>query len=460
MRYKTPMSQDLDAFQAALDADLQHIYRDGLPERIEADYAPALTELAEAISGEQHSGERDHYSLQVENLLREAIGGLSTSRERREGLEKLFGISGDRLLGLEARRANAAQSLGYKDTETLRRGEVNKRPLHEVVLEQILQQVLALASKRDFVYTARYRTPELPSKPEAPEAKPLQEQEISEAGSNPVAPTDNEPASSTDAPRDAHSRRGLWQRLGRRRRIAAVIGVMLLLCVAVLVVIGTPASHRSSLGNWGPSRLTYDYERYNGNNDCDDPANPAAYYGRCGASTDYPVFNSFINTPSYGDERAFFDGYRTERSRGHASDPITNVTRGNKVVILRVYVDNMAKVDEKSPALTTAYNARVRILLPTSTGTNLLAYAYISADRTVTVYDSVDLTSSQPFAIEYIPGSAVLLRNNQSYRLSDEIIGSEGALIGDKIMNGVLSPETDFSGSLVELQVRAVPQAG
>ncbi|MEK9195762.1 MAG: hypothetical protein AAB914_00155, partial [Patescibacteria group bacterium] len=48
-----------------------------------------------------------------------------------------------------------------------------------------------------------------------------------------------------------------------------------------------------------PVRPTFDYNKYSGNNDCNDTSNIARDGGRCG-SLDGPVFNSFVNTPSYG----------------------------------------------------------------------------------------------------------------------------------------------------------------
>jgi len=462
------MNQNHGVFQAALEADLGKIHKNGIPERIEAGYAPAMTELAAAITKERYAGEADYYSQQVEHLLRQSIGRIPTSHEigllpktkqRHEGLEKLFGIAGDRGLGLNARRENAAKPLGYKDAETLRRGEVTKRPLLDVILDELVSQMLVLANEHDFVSVAQPDAPE-------PRSEPLHEAYFDAAATldstaATAAPSESTSSPPTSTPVDRGTM--LKRRLGWRWRLAAAIGTLLVLSVATLVVVGTLGSHRMGPGGWGPSRLVYDYKRYNGNDNCADPANPASNYGRCGASTYYPVFNSFINTPSYGDERAFFDGYRTERPSHHAEDPVRNITSGDKIVTLKVYVDNMAQVDEEEPALTTTYNARVRIALPTGTAPNLIAYAYISAGRTVPVYDSVDLTSRQSFFIEYVPGSAVLWNrlhgHNQSYRLSDEIIGSEGALIGADTMNGVLPPSNDFSTvAVVELKIRAIPQ--
>jgi hypothetical protein len=125
---------------------------------------------------------------------------------------------------------------------------------------------------------------------------------------------------------------------------------------------------------------------------------------------------------------------------------------------MRIYIDNMAQVYEKEPALTTAYNTRVRIALPTTAGKSLIAYAYIGADRAITVYDSAVLTASRQFSLEYIPGSAILwVRGEHSIQLSDEIIGSKGALVGTTEANGVFSPSSSAI-AIAELKMRAVPR--
>jgi hypothetical protein len=423
-----------DNFKAELAADLQRLYERGLPETIEAEAVPASTELGEWVSNETNTGESGYSRLQNEILLREAIHRIRGNADRKQGLEKLFGISGDEVLGLQARRENAANLLGYKDADTLRRGEVDKRPLRDVILEELLDQMLALASERGFSYVARYC-----------KAEPLGD-DTTEPGNVPGLPE-------TPAAGVAGS-----------RRILLLVGVAILVAAGAIVVAITTSSNnlnpKSHFDAWGPNRPIYDYNQFNGNHNCADPSNPARYYGRCGAQVAYPVFNSFINTPSYGDERAFFDGYKSDRPKGKAGDPVTDVTEGSKIVVLRVYVDNMAQVYPEDPDKTTAHNTRVRIALPGDTGDEQLAYAYIGAEHATTVYNSVRLTASQPFQLEYISGSAILLRDNHSYPLSDEIIGSQGALIGVNVMNGVFPPSSDFStATLVELKVRAVPQA-
>jgi hypothetical protein len=296
-----------------------------------------------------------------------------------------------------------------------------------------------------------------------PEPDPDADQTLDDDGE--TAPKARPEAASIEPPSLAelppHQRR--WPRLSWRV-LAAVAVVLVAGGTALVVTSGGSSSPPTYHDVWGPTtRPIYNYRLYTGNNNCADGANPSAYNGRCGASTNFPVFNSFIHTPYYGDERMFFDGFREQQSNGKASDPIKNVTDGNRIVVLRIYVDNDAQVYPNEPKRTTAYNTRVRVELPPTVGKSLVAYAHINAERAIAVYDSVDLTSDQPFSLEYIPGSAVLYDKqgenfHHPYPLSDEIIGSEGALVGVTKMDGVLPPETYFSGALVELKVRVVPQ--
>jgi hypothetical protein len=436
-------------WQDRLAADLLLIYRDGLLDDIEPVTVPGLAELAVAVSGEPYSREKDYYFLQISGLLRAAIRRQEKTQERRLGHEMLFGIAREETVPvLEQRRDDAAPFFRYSNKDTLRRGEVKGRPFEEVVRENMLRQMLALADERGFVYTARYYRAESSHKTTAVDQKsasPL-------PGEHPSV----EPTSRADATR-------LKPRRSRRWHFTVAVGVVLIVGVIAFVIEGAFGSGKGYSDNWGPTRPGYDYKRYTGNTNCDDGTNPSTYNGRCGALTSFPVFNSFINTPYYGDEAAFFDGYRAERSNGNASDPVTNVTSGNGIIVLRVYVDNDAQVHEKEPELTTAHNTRVRVTLPPNTSKSLVAYAYISADRAVTVYDSVDLTSDRSFSLEYIPGSAMLYSSvdgqPHAFHLSDEIIGSEGALIGINAINGVLPPSNYLSGVTIDLKVRAVPQA-
>jgi hypothetical protein len=204
----------------------------------------------------------------------------------------------------------------------------------------------------------------------------------------------------------------------------------------------------SALQSWTtfyPDRPVYDY-------------NSLSYdHGRYGALDGRPVFNSFINTPSYGDERAFFDGRRNDHPTDTNYDPIIDVTDGSKTVVLRMYVDNMAYVDLDDPYRTIAKGARVRVHLPTATATVLRARGYIWADNADMVEDTVDLIGNEAFRVVYVPGSAVLQRHRYEYGLSDSIVEEEGALIGHSIMDGFLPAGNQFEyTALVKVMVRVI----
>lgn len=169
------------------------------------------------------------------------------------------------------------------------------------------------------------------------------------------------------------------------------------------------------------------------------------------------MFNSFINTPSYGDERAFFDGRRGNQSNMEHWDPVANVT-SDETAVLRIYVDNMAYVHPDDPYSSTAYGARVRIRLPTATATVLRARGYIWADNAKMVEDTVDLIGHEPFRVVYVPGSAVLMRHDiYVYGLDDSIVEDDGALIGHSVMDGVLPAGNLFEyAALVKITVRII----
>jgi hypothetical protein len=459
------MKQDTSDWQDGLAADLKRIYTSGLREDAEPETVPVLAELAVELCNEPYRGEKDYYSLVIADLLRRAIGRAEPTKKRRRGFEMLLGIAGaENELGLEDRREHAVPYFPqYSNKDSLRRGEVGGQPFEQIVRERIVRQMLALAGEDGFVYKARYAGPKdtrddeatsdvaddgsssRSATPEEPPVRPPQPLE---------SPPPAFPAQPSQSPGSSHST------AGRRRAILAVLICLGLVgAAAILVAVGAFSSVRQRVEIWGPARPLYDYRRYNGNNDCADPTNPATDYGRCGAITTYPVFNSFIHTPFYGDERAFFDGRRGDQSQHEYGDPIQDVASGDKTVVLRIYIDNMAQVYEKEPELTTAYNTRIRVALPSIAGKSLIAYAYISADHTITVYDSAVLTASQSFTLEYIPGSTVLWVNGRHapYHPSNEIIGSEGALIGVKGTNGVFPP-SGWAQAIVELKVRVVPQ--
>lgn len=229
--------------------------------------------------------------------------------------------------------------------------------------------------------------------------------------------------------------------------------------IVSLLVAGVVGAPLIAHAGFYPGRPTFDYKKYDANNqNCNDPNNPAADHGRCG-SMNGPVFNSFINTPSYGDERYFTDGYRTDRGKASTADTISNVTEGSKKVVIRIYVHNNANDYTNASGKGVARNTKVKLELPNKSGSSLQAVGAISASNATPseVTDTVYLTASRPFSVKYEPGSAKLLRGNSSYALSDSIVTS-GAPIGDSAMNGEL-PGCFGHAALVELTVDITPEA-
>lgn len=206
-----------------------------------------------------------------------------------------------------------------------------------------------------------------------------------------------------------------------------------------------------------PDRTPFDYNKPCNPND-NDP------YDRCGSLTG-PVFNSFINTPSYGDERAFFDARRSDQTAaGSFKNVLPDVTDGSKEVVLRTYIHNNANQSMNDAAhgfKSVAKNTQVRVLLPTATGNSLRARSYISASNATPnlVEDTVDLISSKDFRVEYIPNSAVLYNNGpfkNGIQLNNSVV-TTGAPIGYNALNGDFPGCFDFE-AVVQIRVKVIPK--
>ncbi|MCX6728052.1 MAG: hypothetical protein NTX11_04555 [Candidatus Saccharibacteria bacterium] len=231
----------------------------------------------------------------------------------------------------------------------------------------------------------------------------------------------------------------IFKKLSKKMRaVVAVAGIAAVVAIPLAV-----------MAEYYPVRPVFDYNKAPLNGSTCVAADSAAL-NRCG-SLQGPVLNSFINTPSYGDERAFFDGRRADQTVGQNADLIGDVTTGSKEVVLRTYVHNNANQNTNN-TIGVAKNAKVRVALPTATAQVLRARSYITADNAASVEDTADMSGSQQFSVSYVAGSAKLLRGTASYNLSDNIV-TTGALIGDKTMDGNLPGCFDFA-ALVEIRVR------
>lgn len=224
---------------------------------------------------------------------------------------------------------------------------------------------------------------------------------------------------------------------------------LLIALIGLLVFGGLTAIVRAE---FYPNRTPFDYSK---------PCNPDDdnIYDRCGSLTG-PVFNSFINTPSYGDERAFLDARRSDQTAsGSYKNVLNDVTDGSREVVLRTYIHNNANTSTNESGLGVAKNTKVRVALPTAESQTLRARSYISADNAnpALVEDTVDLVGGQDFKVEYIPGSAILYNNGpfkNGTQLNDSIV-TTGAQIGYDSLNGNLPGCFDYK-TVVQIRVRII----
>lgn len=207
--------------------------------------------------------------------------------------------------------------------------------------------------------------------------------------------------------------------------------------VAVVTVAAIPVLARAS---WGPNRPVFDWN------------NQSQRVG----SLNGPVFNSFINTPYYGDERTFFDArFADSQNTGQNYDALTGIN-SEKEVILRTYVHNNANQGTNASGAGVAHDAKVRVALPAGYSNKLQATSYISASNAAEVFDTVDLEGANAFSVSYVPGSARLYNaaNANGFTLNDSIV-SGGALIGYNQMNGDLPGCFEYQ-AVVEIKVKIV----
>lgn len=168
------------------------------------------------------------------------------------------------------------------------------------------------------------------------------------------------------------------------------------------------------------------------------PSRPTFTYGPGFTGPDHPVFNSIVNNPVYGDERAFLTGRDASIANGGGgwSDPV-NVTAG-KEYSLRIYVHNNANDNLNADGRAVATGTKIQVALPANTGKSLQAKATIHADNATPkdVTDTLDFKSATDVSVSYVPGSAVIRTNKlKDVKLSDDIVKG-GATVGSDALNG------------------------
>ncbi len=229
-----------------------------------------------------------------------------------------------------------------------------------------------------------------------------------------------------------------------RKTLLTIAGLTLLISTPIVV---------KTFAEFYPDRPAFDYNK---------PCNPddGDIYDRCGSLTG-PVFNSFINTPSYGDERAFLDARRSDQTAsGSYKNVLSDVTGGSKEVVVRMYIHNNANQSTNESGLGIARNTTVKVALPSGTSQALRARGYISASNAASVEDTVDFTAGEEFSVSYVPGSAILYDNDNfagGVTLGDSIVTS-GTQIGSDALNGNMKGCFEFE-AVVQIKVKVTPKA-
>ena len=175
------------------------------------------------------------------------------------------------------------------------------------------------------------------------------------------------------------------------------------------------------------------------------------------------VFNNFINTPSYGNERAFHTVRKTGNV-GEVGQHARDVEVGDRLT-LRAYIHNNANPGlnddpSKGPGefdgAGVAEDTRIAFLIPSGTSTNLRTISYLSTDASKVadgyksiVTDTVDFSSDEPFQIDYIEGSARLntAGHNGSLGWSGLPAGEEDD--GIRLSDSIVQPGSDGRGGVL-----------
>lgn len=163
-----------------------------------------------------------------------------------------------------------------------------------------------------------------------------------------------------------------------------------------------------------------------------------SYEGPGTAGFDYPVFNSFVNVPEYGDERNFFTGKYP--SGTFLTDPLAQVNQDDELT-LQILVHNNADPKYNADGSGYAKDTTVRVALPTGMAKNQTATAYIDASNTnpKQITDTLDFGAFNGgfFELDYVEGSAKVYGNYINTSVSDEIV-TTGVKVGTRSLNGTV----------------------
>jgi len=152
-----------------------------------------------------------------------------------------------------------------------------------------------------------------------------------------------------------------------------------------------------------------------------------------------PVFNSFINTGVYGDERAFLDAKSVEASEPGSFHDVFPYPLSAGVVLVRAYIHNNANQSLNEDGSGVAHGTSIRVDLPTGTEKALRIRAYLSSDNAqpLEITDTVEFKDVEPFRLRYRLGSTTIVNqaHPEGLKLADGI-ATRGVLLGFQDMNG------------------------
>lgn len=145
---------------------------------------------------------------------------------------------------------------------------------------------------------------------------------------------------------------------------------------------------------WGPPRPAFRCARPS---ECDGPW--------------YVTFNSYYNTPNYGDERSFFDVKHLDKPAGTPWHNYLRIERST-TLLMRAYVDNNTYQSLPGKETTDALDTRLRVALPEEAVYEARPTAYLRAEnaKPEVIWDSIYLYASRPMRMTYMPGSAEITR--------------------------------------------------
>ena len=157
----------------------------------------------------------------------------------------------------------------------------------------------------------------------------------------------------------------------------------------------------------------------------------------------YVTFNSITDNPFWGDER-FIVKARDVNASSSTNSTKMSVT-DNQEVLVTVYFHNNAAASLNL----FSKNTKVKVNLPTGTAATQELKAFISADNAnpQTVFSTMDLTSTDPFTLQYISGSAQMKTSFITTTLSDNVV-KDGVLVGTKTTDGKVQGCSEFAGSV------------